>query len=176
MIHPERKIQRSKFKEISKEFRRYIAYGSYEMVYKTECEKDTEAVGFALAKRLADNGINRAFIALRGEMGVGKTAFTRGFASYFDISGVRSPTYTVVNEYRGRARIFHFDMYRIGSEDDLYSIGYDDYVEADGYCIAEWSENIEQYLPTGFISVTVKRREDSESGREIEIDYEDISL
>ena len=145
------------------------------MVYFTSSEAETEEVGYALAKRLYEDGVTRAFIAMRGEMGVGKTAFTRGFASYFDISGVRSPTYTVVNEYSGKARIFHFDMYRITDGDDLYSIGYDDYVESEGYCIAEWSENIAEYLPDETVTVTV-RRTDSDNGREIQIDYEDSGL
>ena len=107
-------------------------------VYSTE---QTESFGRKLAAALEESGIKRAFIAMRGEMGVGKTAFTRGFASHFGINGIKSPTYTIVNEHVGRVKIFHFDMYRITDGDDLYSIGYDDYIEADGYCIAEWSEN-----------------------------------
>ena len=90
-----------------------------------KCTAETEAFGAAVAKALNAAGIKRAFIALFGEMGVGKTAFTRGFASYFGISGVKSPTYTVLNEYRGKAKIHHFDFYRITDGDDLYSIGYD---------------------------------------------------
>ena len=107
---------------------------------------------------------------MRGEMGVGKTAFTRGFASYFGINSVKSPTYTIVNEYKGRSRIFHFDMYRIESEDDLYSTGYDDYVNSDGYVIAEWSERVEELLPDDAIFVTITRQNE-EHGRKIEIDY-----
>jgi tRNA threonylcarbamoyladenosine biosynthesis protein TsaE len=109
---------------------------------------------------------------MRGEMGVGKTAFTRGFASYFGIDGVRSPTFTVVNEYRGKANIYHFDMYRITDGDDLYSIGYDDYIESDGYSIIEWSENIEDYLPDDAIFVKISRVEGDDCGREIVIDYD----
>lgn len=121
------------------------------------CAKETEAVGTALAKRLSESGISQAFIALFGEMGVGKTAFTRGFASYFDINCVKSPTYTVLNEYRGTARIHHFDFYRITDGDDLYSIGYDDIIEEDGYCLGEWSENIIPFLPDDTIKVTISR-------------------
>ena len=138
------------------------------MTIITASTEATEEVGFNLAKKLDEGGVHRAFIAMRGEMGVGKTAFTRGFAKYFDISAVKSPTYTIVNEYRGRANIFHFDMYRIESEDDLYSIGFDDYTERDGYCISEWSENIEDMLPSGYISVTISRCE-NENSRKIEI-------
>ena len=136
---------------------------------------ETEAVGAALARALEADGVRRAFIAMRGEMGVGKTAFTRGFASHFGVAGVKSPTYTIVNEYRGRVRIFHFDMYRITDSDDLYSIGYDDYVESEGYCIAEWSENIEGDIPSDAIFVTISRTDDAE-GRRIEISYENISI
>ena len=113
---------------------------------------------------------------MRGEMGVGKTAFTRGFASHFGISGVKSPTYTVVNEYRGRASIFHFDMYRISDGDDLYSIGYDDYVRSEGYLIAEWSENIEDEIPSDAIFVTISRTDGGSEERKIEISYENTCI
>ena len=137
-------------------------------IFTTKSADETEKIGEMLAGELDEAKICRAFIAMRGEMGVGKTAFTRGFCRYFGISGVKSPTYTVVNEYRGASRIFHFDMYRIESEDDLYSIGFDDYVESDGYCISEWSENIEEFLPEDAIFVEISRA-DSENGRLIEI-------
>ncbi len=145
------------------------------MTFFTECDTETEAVGAALASALKRDGVRRAFIAMRGEMGVGKTAFVRGFASHFGISGVKSPTYTVVNEYAGDVRIFHFDMYRISDPDDLYSIGYDDYVERDGYCIAEWSENIESELPCDAIFVSIERTE-CECGRKIDISYDNIGI
>jgi tRNA threonylcarbamoyladenosine biosynthesis protein TsaE len=135
---------------------------------------ETETVGARLAAALEKKNIKRAFIAMRGEMGVGKTAFTRGFAGHFGIKGVKSPTYTVLNEYRGRAFVYHFDMYRILSEDDLISIGYDDYVQTDGYVIAEWSENAEKLLPSERITVEIKRRDDSEGEREIIIDLSQI--
>ena len=139
------------------------------MTFFTHSASETEAVGKRLADALEASGIKRAFIALRGEMGVGKTAFTRGFASHFGISSVKSPTYTIVNEYRGRARIFHFDMYRIEDSSDLTSIGYDDYVATDGYCIAEWSENIEDELPTDTVFVTISRLSGGDEERSIEI-------
>ena len=140
------------------------------MTVYTKSAIETEAVGRALAEDLEKRGIKRAFIAMRGEMGVGKTAFTRGLASHFDISGVKSPTYTIVNEHVGRAKLYHFDMYRITDGDDLYSIGYDDYVEADGYCIAEWSENIENEIPSGAIFVTISRVDGNTEERRIDID------
>ena len=106
---------------------------------------------------------------MRGEMGVGKTAFVRGFASHFGISSVKSPTYTIVNEYRGRASVYHFDMYRISSEDDLFSTGYEDYIAKDGYTVAEWSENVEEFLPEDAFFVTIERSDEG-NGRQITIE------
>ena len=139
------------------------------MIFISHSAAETEAVGRDLARMLEESGRDRAFIAFRGEMGVGKTAFTRGFASHFGITGVKSPTYTIVNEYAGRVRIFHFDMYRIEDSSDLASIGYDDYVRARGYCIAEWSENVEEDLPEDTVTVTISRLPSGEDDREIEI-------
>ena len=124
---------------------------------QVSCAEETEVFGRELAKRLELAGVNRAFIALFGEMGVGKTAFTRGFASHFGINCVKSPTYTVLNEYRGRAKIHHFDFYRITDGDDLYSIGYDDIIDDDGYSVGEWSENIVDFLPSDAIKITISR-------------------
>lgn len=150
------------------------------MIFKTCSAQETEDIGARFAAALDTGGVRSAFVALRGEMGVGKTAFTRGFASHFGITAVKSPTYTVVNEYRGKAPIFHFDMYRIESEDDLYSIGYDDYIERDGYSIVEWSENIDDMIPHDAIFVTILRIPGNDSGREIKIEmgekYENISI
>ncbi len=149
--------------------------------FKLNSPKATEECAAALAAELDARGIKRAFVALFGEMGVGKTAFSRGFASYFGINTVKSPTYTVLNEYRGRCAIHHFDFYRITDEDDLYSIGYDDVVESDGYCLGEWSENIVEMLPEDAIRVTIKRvRFDTEATeeelmlRDVEIDYGEL--
>ena len=150
------------------------------MIYNTNSAEETESLGRELAKKLDTGKVDSAFIALRGEMGVGKTAFVRGFAAYFEIFGVKSPTYTVVNEYRGRCSIFHFDMYRIESEDDLLSIGFDDYVRRRGYAIAEWSENVEEFLPDDLITVTISRVSDNTDGRTIEIlmdeKYDNLSI
>lgn len=150
------------------------------MVYITKNTEETEALGRSLARTVDDSGKPRAFIALFGEMGVGKTAFTRGFASYFDIRCVKSPTYTVVNEYHGKKCIYHFDMYRIESEDDLYSIGFDDYIEKDGYSIVEWSENVVEFLPKELITVKISRDAGDTDKRIIEIEsdgiYENISI
>ena len=141
------------------------------LIYKSKATEETERIGEKLAMLLFEKKITRAFIAMRGEMGVGKTAFSRGFCRFFGITGVKSPTYTVVNEYRGLVRIFHYDMYRITSEDDLISTGYDDYCEAEGYVIAEWSENVEELIPYDAIFVTIGRDGEDESFRNIEITF-----
>ena len=133
--------------------------------FTTKSTAETEALGAELAKKLDTGGIGSAFIALRGEMGVGKTAFVRGFAGYFGISGVKSPTYTVVNEYRGRVSIFHFDMYGLVDEDDLFSIGYEDYLNRSGYSICEWTEKIENLVPGDAIGVTISRSPTDEGER-----------
>ena len=149
--------------------------------YEVHSPEETEAIGKALAKALEDAKIDRAFIALFGEMGVGKTAFTRGFASHFGITAVKSPTYTVLNEYRGRAPIHHFDFYRITDGDDLYSIGFDDLVEALGYCIGEWSENISEFIPNDAITVSICRISNSSNLdeselRDITIDFGNMQI
>lgn len=129
---------------------------------------DTEAAGEALAKELLAAGRRRACITLRGEMGVGKTAFVRGFARPLGISGVKSPTYTVVNEYRGDPiPVFHFDLYRIADEDELYAIGFDDYLGRDGFILCEWSENGGEMLPADRITVEITRVAGNEQARTI---------
>ena len=142
------------------------------MIEYTTSPTQTEEVGAHLARRLEERGIKRAFIAMRGEMGVGKTAFTAGFAEYFGISGVKSPTYAVMNQHTANSgvKLYHFDMYRIGDEDDLYSIGYDDYVYGGGYIVVEWSENIEYAIPSDAIYVTIERIEEDDSMRKITIE------
>ena len=141
-----------------------------EMIYTSKSENETEKIGEALALRLRAEDAAYAFVALFGEMGVGKTAFTRGFCRALGISGVHSPTYTVVNTYEdGEYPVFHFDMYRITREDDLLSIGFDDYLSRDGYAICEWSENIVPFIPDYAITVTISRT-DAGGGREIKIE------
>ena len=141
------------------------------MVYKIDSPEQTEALGRTLAAHLADTNVKRAFITLDGEMGVGKTVFCRGFASHFGITGVKSPTYTVVNEYRSAdgTRIFHFDLYRIDGEDDLESIGFSDYVRSAGYSIAEWSSRVPNEIPEDAIHVLIERVAEDENARKIEI-------
>lgn len=132
--------------------------------------EETEAVGRALAEALLANGRRAAFIALYGDLGVGKTAFTRGFtAAISPTARVKSPTYTIVNEYRGgKVPVFHFDMYRIDGDDDLYSTGFYDYIDT-GYLLVEWSENIPFALPGARINVTIEKT-DGGDGRRITIE------
>lgn len=103
-------------------------------------------------------------IAFRGDLGAGKTCFTRGLARGLGFSGtVTSPTFALINEYfGGRLPIFHFDMYRIGSWDELYSSGFFDYIEEGGVVVAEWSENIENALPEDTFYVEIEKISDNE--------------
>ena len=146
--------------------------------YTVLSAEETEVLARTLGEKLIASGRRRLFIAFFGEMGVGKTTFTRGFASATSPQSVtRSPTYSVVNEYRGGdLPIFHFDMYRIEDEEDLASIGYDDYLARDGFVLCEWSERIRSELPEDVLSVTILRT-DAECGRRILMEgegYEDI--
>ena len=134
----------------------------------TNSPEETERVGEAICRYFKGNGKSEALIALCGEMGVGKTAFVRGFCRLLGIRSVKSPTYTVVNAYAGEGcRVYHFDTYRIEGEEDLYSIGFEDYLrERDAYCLVEWSERVEEFLPREHYTVSISRT-DGECGRMI---------
>ncbi len=121
--------------------------------------EETEIVGAALGQALAADSTLPTFVAMFGDLGVGKTAFVRGLASVLAPGrAVRSPTFSLVNEYRvpGRRPLFHFDLYRIESEDDLYSMGFDEYPDA-GYCVAEWCEKIPYALPDDRLEVLIEK-------------------
>ena len=135
------------------------------MEYITNSPCETEAVGAALARVLAPGAV----IAYRGDLGAGKTAFTRGLARGLGVKeSVTSPTYTIVNEYlSGSMPLFHFDMYRLGSEDELFDIGWEDYLERGGVCAVEWSENVWGAMEDAVI-VTISRL--GEDTRKIEIE------
>ena len=124
------------------------------MVYFTNSPEETERLAAAWAKLLRPGTV----IAYRGDLGAGKTAFTRGLARGLGIvDPVTSPTYTIVNEYLdGRIPLFHFDMYRLHSADDLFDIGWDDYLERGGICAVEWSENVADVLEDPFV-VTIEK-------------------
>ena len=135
------------------------------MEFITNSPEETEAVGAALGKILTPGAV----IAYRGDLGAGKTAFTRGLARGLGYAEpVTSPTYTIVNEYLGgRMPLFHFDMYRLASSDDLWDIGWEDYLERGGVCAVEWSENVEDALEDA-ICVTIHKT--GETSRRIEIE------
>ena len=126
----------------------------------TSCSDETELVGAELAKYVLENGFD--YVAMYGDLGAGKTAFTRGFASVIaPDADVCSPTYTIVNEYEGVKPLFHFDMYRIESEDSLESIGFYDYLGR-GIIITEWSENVPYALPDRYIKVEILKLGENE--------------
>jgi len=127
------------------------------MEFITHSPAETEAVGQALGRVLTPGTV----IAYRGDLGAGKTAFTRGLAKGLGCTElVTSPTYTIVNEYlSGRLPLFHFDMYRLRSADDLFDIGWDDYLERGGICAVEWSENVREAMD-GAITVQIDKLSD----------------
>ena len=140
------------------------------MKFTTNSPAETEAIGAALGKILKPGTV----IAYRGDLGAGKTAFTRGLAKGLGCTDmVTSPTYTIVNEYlNGRLPLFHFDMYRLGSSDDLWDIGWEDYLERGGICAVEWSENVEEALEDAS-SITIEKT--GEESRRITIEGGDFS-
>lgn len=136
----------------------------------THSAEETEEFGRKLAEKLAEKN-KKYFIALYGDLGAGKTAFVRGLASVLSPSSrVKSPTYTIVNEYRrGKMPLFHFDLYRISDEDELSDIGFEEYLE-NGICVAEWSENLSALMPKDAVKIRITKLSDNER----EIEYEDI--
>ena len=135
-------------------------------IYVTTSEIQTENAAIEFAKQLKSGD----FLAFYGDLGSGKTAFIRGLASVF-CPGVRvsSPTYAIVNEYKGKPYIFHFDMYRITDDDGLYSTGFYDYFDRDGIICAEWCENIPFALPDEYYEIRFEKL--SETERKITITH-----
>ena len=129
------------------------------MTYTTHSPSETEAIGAALGKLLRPGTV----IAYRGDLGAGKTAFTRGLARGLGCRElVTSPTYTIVNEYLGgRLPLFHFDMYRLKSSDDLWDIGWEDYLDRGGVCAVEWSENVDDAMEDAMYITIEKLGEDT---------------
>ena len=136
------------------------------MQITTHSADETQALGQKLASRLAPGDV----IAYFGDLGAGKTAFTRGLAQGLGITDpVTRPTYTIVNEYlSGRIPLFHFDMYRLSSSDELFDIGWEDYLSRGGVCAVEWSENVEDALQDA-IRVTIEKDADEPDTRHITI-------
>jgi len=128
------------------------------MVYETRSPEETEKVGQALAEALQPGAV----IAFEGDLGAGKTAFTRGLARGMGIDcHVSSPTFALVHNYGGQPPLIHFDMYRVTGWDDLYSTGYFDYLDAGAILVVEWSENVEAALPADAIRIRIQQAEEN---------------
>lgn len=125
--------------------------------YESFSYDDTQVI----AKEIADTLKGGEFIAMYGDLGAGKTAFVQGLAKALGITNhVTSPTFTIVNEYEGRLPLYHFDVYRIADPDEMYEIGYDDYIDSDGVCVVEWAELIEDLFPDKYYKLTILKDED----------------
>ncbi|MEG1240774.1 MAG: tRNA (adenosine(37)-N6)-threonylcarbamoyltransferase complex ATPase subunit type 1 TsaE [Oscillospiraceae bacterium] len=127
------------------------------MQYTTNSPEETENLAARLAQKLTPGTV----LAFTGDLGAGKTAFVRGIATGLGIcERVTSPTFTIVNEYEGgRLPLFHFDMYRLGGPDELYDIGWEDYLERGGVCAVEWSENVAEALGDDCLRIDLRRGE-----------------
>ena len=136
----------------------------------SQSENETEEIGRCLAETLSAGTV----VAFTGDLGAGKTAFVRGIAQGLGVPvRVTSPTFTIVNEYEGgRLPLFHFDMYRLGSADELFDIGWEDFLRRGGICAVEWSENVRTALDSDCIWVDIRRGE-SDNQRVITIDRGD---
>ena len=136
------------------------------MQFLSHSAEETEHFGEMLAGKLRPGDV----LAYTGSLGMGKSAFTRGLARGLGCRGrVTSPTFTIVNEYEGKTPLFHFDMYRLGSSDELFDIGWDDYLARGGVCAVEWSERVSDELPEDTIFVDIARGEEGENTRVITV-------
>ncbi len=136
------------------------------MQFVSHSTQETEQFGEEVAKSLRGGDV----LAFTGSLGMGKTAFTRGLARGLGCRGrVTSPTFTIVNEYDGKIPLFHFDMYRLGSSDELFDIGWDDYLARGGVCAVEWSERVSDALPENTIYVDIARTDEHEDWRTITV-------
>ncbi len=136
----------------------------------THSVEETELVGQALAKALSSGSV----VALYGDLGAGKTAFVRGMARGLGSSDrVTSPTFTIVNEYSGSLELFHFDMYRLRSSDELFDIGWEDYLARGGVCVVEWSENVTDAFDGSETKVTIDKLSDTDRKITVEAPEED---
>ncbi len=134
------------------------------MVIETNSEAETVLAGEQMGKMLLPGDV----LAFYGDLGAGKTAFIRGVARGLGIaSRVSSPTFTIVNEYPGPVPLFHFDMYRLGSSDELFEIGWEDYLTRGGVCCVEWTENVADAMPAEAVAVTIEKT--GENARKITV-------
>ena len=129
------------------------------LTMSTSSVEETEALGAKIAREMLADPAIPSFLALDGDLGVGKTAFVRGFVSVISPgAAVRSPTFALVREYPALPRpVFHFDFYRIDNEEDLISIGFDDYLTRGGICLCEWSKKIADFLPEDRLDITIQK-------------------
>lgn len=146
------------------------------MEYYTRNELETERLGAALGEKLQPGTV----VAYYGDLGAGKTAFTRGLARGLGIEDrVTSPTYNIVNEYTGRIPLFHFDMYRLESSEELFDIGWEDYLVRGGVIAVEWSERVEDALE-GALIIDIRKDPEATDGRIITVkggeEFADLSL
>lgn len=142
------------------------------MIVRSSSEAETERIGENLARALPDGSV----VALYGDLGAGKTAFVRGMARGLGIEArVSSPTFTIVNEYAGGGReLLHFDMYRLGGAEELFDIGWDDYLARGAVCAVEWSENVEDAFDGSEVRVTLRKLSDTLREIEIAFDSEEV--
>lgn len=137
--------------------------------YITNSERETEEIGRRFAEKLPSGTV----VAMYGDLGAGKTAFVRGMARGLGLScRVSSPTFTIVNEYLGDRELIHFDMYRLSGADELFDIGWEDYLNRGAICAVEWSENVEDAFFGDEIRVTIEKL--SDTGRKITIEGAEI--
>ena len=128
-------------------------------VYFSTSEQETEALGARLVQALPQGSV----VALYGDLGAGKTAFVRGMARGLGLNcRVSSPTFTIVNEYLGQRSLFHFDMYRLSGPEELFDIGWEDYLSRGGVCAVEWSENVADAFEGDEITVRIEKSGESE--------------
>ena len=141
------------------------------MEFLTHSREETEALGARLARALAGGRV----VAFTGDLGAGKTAFVSGMARELGVEErVTSPTFTIVNEYEGgRLPLFHFDMYRLGDADELFHIGWEDYLARGGVCAVEWSENVAEAMEADAVLVSIVRG-DGDDDRIIAIEGVDL--
>ncbi|MGN1318222.1 MAG: tRNA (adenosine(37)-N6)-threonylcarbamoyltransferase complex ATPase subunit type 1 TsaE [Lachnospirales bacterium] len=137
------------------------------MIKETYNEEETKKIGFEIGK----NAKSGEIYCLKGDLGVGKTVFTKGFAEGLGITEhITSPTFTIVNEYYGKLPFYHFDVYRIGDSDEMYDIGCEEYFFGEGVCLIEWAELIEDILPSDVIWISIEKDLDKGlSYRKIEV-------
>lgn len=126
-----------------------------------ENEEQTKEIGYKLGQLLTPKSV----VCLIGDLGAGKTTMTQSLAKALEVDDyITSPTFNIVNEYEGRMPLYHFDVYRIGSSDEMYDIGFDEYIDGDGVCIIEWANLIEDILPNEYLYIEMNYKE---TGREI---------